>query len=553
MTRRLAVLAVIGVVIWSLYYLGVGQVHRATGPEQARKADDFVDYVGVATHFGWEDTVYAQDFDLASRKLRDLGVRHIRDGAYLGTEVTSPDGTIDKTATSREDLDAYGDVYDRYKALTRGSGIKATLTVDPGSGFPGGGLSPIDPITPYKIERIQTLAGPSLEAFEGPNEHNKSNEGPNAGQNPDWAAELETWQRQLWESVNVPIETDPGANVTDVPVLGPSIGKPYPDTAETPYLGDAMDYGSIHPYRIGHPGSNEFENYDVARTESVSGDGSLGRPKKPLMVTETGYYTAPNDTCQNTEVSEKAAGKYVPRMALEYFNYGGGRIARSYFYELIDHFPDTGGIDSPPDGATQANCGGYDWQRHFGLLRNDGSEKPSFRALENLIDVLEEPGAPNFRPGSLDFTLDNSATTARGDVPASVHHTLLQKSDGTFYLVLWNEASSYRIPPAEVSGPRTCEEVPNVKPCTTTINPERGSDVVNAPVQVTLRFDSPFAGVANEYLTNRSTAVQNDYEGKLNSIDLQVPDEPLVVELVPRSIVPTKRGEDCADDCGLAD
>jgi hypothetical protein len=68
------------------------------------------------------------------------------------------------------------------------------------------------------------------------------------------------------------------------------------------------------------------------------------------------------------------------------------------------------------------------------LLRADGSEKPAYHALKNLIDILEDQG-PRFAPGSLVYTL-------RGDV-AGIRQLLLQRRDGRFYLALWQTGTIF--------------------------------------------------------------------------------------------------------------
>ena len=48
--------------------------------------------------------------------------------------------------------------------------------------------------------------------------------------------------------------------------------------------------------------------------------------------------------------------------------------------------------------------------------------------------MLAEPGA-SVTPSSLSYTLVNA--------PSTIHHLLLQKSSGDYYLLLWQEVSSY--------------------------------------------------------------------------------------------------------------
>ena len=50
--------------------------------------------------------------------------------------------------------------------------------------------------------------------------------------------------------------------------------------------------------------------------------------------------------------------------------------------------------------------------------------------LHNLTTILADPGAVE-TPGRLNYSIDGQPTT--------VHDLLLQKSDGTFFLVVWDE------------------------------------------------------------------------------------------------------------------
>jgi hypothetical protein len=63
-------------------------------------------------------------------------------------------------------------------------------------------------------------------------------------------------------------------------------------------------------------------------------------------------------------------------------------------------------------------------------LRSEGTEKPANKALEDLVDLLENPG-PRFETSSLDYALS-------GDLQ-DIHCTLLQKRNGRFYLLLWQQ------------------------------------------------------------------------------------------------------------------
>lgn len=275
-------------------------------------------------------------------------------------------------------------VYGRMKELAD-QGVKFNLIVGPPrDGTDYSALSHFD--------RLLQYAAPAVESFEGLNEHDLS-------RRPEWVAEVRACQQALYQKV----KADP--RTSNLPVLGPSMGRPG-NAAQVGDLSQWMDYGAIHPYPGGNPPlTNLADHKDKLR--AVAGN-------RPLAATETGYHTAAGWTGDHPPISEAAMARYVPRLFLEYFEAG---ITRTYLYELID------------EGTSSA-----DREQRFGLLRADGSEKPAYVALRNLIAVLRDPGAA-FTPGQLDYTLEGDTT--------GVRRLLLQKRDGRFYLVLWQEVPSY--------------------------------------------------------------------------------------------------------------
>jgi hypothetical protein len=198
----------------------------------------------------------------------------------------------------------------------------------------------------------------------------------------------------------------------------------------------------------------------------------MSTPSKPIIATETGYYTRTTDGGQ---VSPAAMGKYIPRLFGEYFNRG---VVRTYDYELIDQ-NDTTGRES-----------------NFGLLNWDRTPKPAYTALANLIALTQEPGA-NFSAGSLDLTITGA--------PSTVHHTVLQKSNGTFDVLIWNDVSVWN---------------------TSTL-----SDVTNADIPVQLLLGQQWPTVRT-YLPGQSMTATSTLTN-VNALNLNVPDQMLVVELVP--------------------
>jgi len=93
----------------------------------------------------------------------------------------------------------------------------------------------------------------------------------------------------------------------------------------------------------------------------------------------------------------------------------------------------------------------------------------------------------NFTPGKLDYQLSGETT--------GVNHTLLQKSNGKFDLILWQD--------------------------------DEGED--NPDQKVTLTLNQPISH-AKTFLPLNSAEPTNSYSN-LKSVGLRVPDHPLVVEL----------------------
>jgi hypothetical protein len=315
----------------------------------ARPADDFVDSVGVNTHLGYSDTVYRYH-DLVERKLRELGVRHIRDGV-----------TPNKPG-----------VYRAIRNLAS-AGIRSNLIVGDPLGRWGFGTIR-DQLALIKREVLS-----SVDALEGPNEYNN-----NAGdRDRNWDATLREYQRRLYTQV----KADP--SLSRLPVLAPSIiGRSAHER-----LGDIsryLDYGNVHSY----PGGQPPENYSVTQARLNEARTVSGR--KPIQATETGYHNGVNifRSFGHRPASEQAAAVYMPRLYLEYFRRG---IARTFAYELINQRRD------PDRDHPEAD---------FGLLRNDFSEKPAYVALRRLTGLLSDRG-PRFAPRTLNYRVAGAPSSLR--------------------------------------------------------------------------------------------------------------------------------------------
>ena len=189
-----------------------------------------------------------------------------------------------------------------------------------------------------------------------------------------------------------------------VPVIVPSVSR---HSHQADLRGALGDRQNMHSY----PGA---KRPTAQLNEAIEASDKVFNAPRPIVATETGYSTSVAST-NGMIVSELAKTKYTPRLVAEYWNLR--RIERLYFYELID------------TGSDQS-----DVEHGFGFVRPDGSVKPSFTALQSLIRLLDDSPA-RFRPEELDFGIAGSVD--------GVHHTMLQKRSGDFYLLLWQEVDVY--------------------------------------------------------------------------------------------------------------
>jgi hypothetical protein len=303
------------------------------------------------------------------------------------------------------------------------------------------------------IAQANAIGPAVIDAFEGWNEV----DGGKAGS--DWPLDWVKWEITLWNAYNG------NSTWASRPLYANSLAH----AVSADKLGDRsaiLDYGNLHSYPAAGPPSNISDSW-IPQWTQVAGS-------KPLVVTETGYHTC--ITCTNGNgISLLAQSKYLGRLIFEYYNRG---IKRSNIYELLDEGTST---------TTRED--------NWGLIKYNGTLKPAFTTLKNIIALLRDPGS-SFSPGRLSYGLS--------DALSSTHYTLLQKRDGRFYLVLWQELSVWNI--------------------------KGKSDIRNPDNAVTLTLGSSAKAIRVYRPSTGLSAVQS---GSGTSIKLAVPDEVIVVEVTP--------------------
>jgi hypothetical protein len=336
-------------------------------------------------------------------------------------------------------------VYSRWSQLGK-DGIRFDAVLDP--------RSKLGPLTPEMLSQVNSLTNYSIESFEGPNEMDISNI-------PGWQTLDRSYQSEIHRTVKSMTGT------TSLEIIGPSLANAA-NGLSVGNLGDDIDYGNLHPYPAAKMPSAVFPEQSLL-AKMISSN-------KRVFITESGYHNALHDSSDQPAVSEAAAARYIPRLFLENYLHD---IPRTYLYEFLDEAPDP--------GLTS-------FQMHWGLIRSDGSEKPAFTAVKNLLSELNDSAEPAGLK-QLTYSLDAQH--------AFIHHLLLQKSDGQFYLILWQEVPSYDY--------------------------QHQRDIAVSPQAVTLTLQRNAKEVSTYEPTIGNQPLQV-YKNVAN-FSLQVPDHPLIVQI----------------------
>ncbi|MDJ0702676.1 MAG: hypothetical protein QNJ46_05295 [Leptolyngbyaceae cyanobacterium MO_188.B28] len=367
----------------------------------------------------------------------------------------------------RDDLKPGKKYLDRVNALNQ-QGIKLTAIV---------------PSQPTSVEDVLTrvkAAGDAVEAIEGPNETDIFNFSYNGQQS------IQGTRAFMHDFYNA-LQTDPllGDNGRDIPLIQTSVGHEHQKNAAgltyAELLGDLSayaDYGNSHNYfKFGAPPSKEINSIHIAD------DAALVTPGKPLISTEGGYHTATAVNNVTEGLPDDIHGRYMTRYLLEQFTAG---YERSFVYELLDLKPDPENDDAK-----------FNW----GLFETDGTPKLAAKGIANLIDLLADPGDA-FTPDSLNYSLQG--------MPEAGNSLFLQKRDGSFLLVLWNDADNWD---EKANKPIYYDDVP-----------------------VKLALQQPIGRIRTyRPLTNGVTPLKT-YRN-IDQVTLQVPDHPLVIELTPEKLL----------------
>lgn len=308
----------------------------------------------------------------------------------------------------------------------------------------------------------------AVAAIEGPNETNiwpityKGHKGfPDA-------------TRQFQDDLYKTVKADP--ILKHIPVIATSTGYLGYNTKLAPLT--SFDYAVIHSYPNGKSPFNVQPTLDNAL--KILG---TNQPAKRIIATEAGYHTAygmGNSESQGT--TELAKAKLIPRLLAEYFKQG---IVRTHIYEFIcthEH----------------QNGSGKRSEAKFGLVTYHMTPTSSYTVMKNLITILKDPKT-NCAPQALDLTINSNVDT--------VHHLLMQKADGTYFLLLWNDVEVYN------------QDVHH---------PDYGKDIYNSDVPVTVNLPNVPLQQVQLYRPNHSDQPLITMQPS-RQFNLQVPDDMLII------------------------
>jgi hypothetical protein len=271
----------------------------------------------------------------------------------------------------------------------------------------------------------------ALLAFEGNNEPNNwgvTYQGEKGGgREPSWMA-VAKLQRDLYQAVksDPALATYPVWSISEPGGEKDNVGLQYlviPPNAQTlmPDGTKYADYANVHNYvyhsHSPYPADNKtwdaadptaasrvdglFGNFGLTWSRRFRGYAQEQLNMLPRVTTETG-------TNIEGPVTEEMQGLHLMNLYLAQFKRG---YAYTSVYLLRDR-TDEGGNQS------------------FGFFRPDYSPRKAATYLHNLTTILADQGTLD-RPGQLDFELINQTKT--------VHELLLQRSDGAYQLIVWDE------------------------------------------------------------------------------------------------------------------
>jgi serralysin len=214
-------------------------------------------------------------------------------------------------------------------------------------------------------------------------------------------------QQQLWSTFQG------SQRMASLPVNSLTVSNP----VSLPKIGNISAYVNqvsthVYPQWFGTIGESA---YSVSQALIAMNNQALA-PGKPNVITEGGWWTAPAVASYGIPAGVPQTIQAKLELSFLLDNYALG-VTRTFLYELFDE-------DADPTGTN--------FEDHFGLFTSTGAAKSFATALHNTQAILADSGTLSSL-GSLSYTLTGMPTTG--------HSLVLERSDGTFILAVWNDAA----------------------------------------------------------------------------------------------------------------
>lgn len=367
----------------------------------AARAADFLNSLGVNTHFDQGTPGYGSgDISRDEQALQYIGIRHLREG------------NIPVIIQLHQQLGITADI------LNIGS---------PNCQFNGNPAPPINLADLIKRAK-QLAANNALLAIEGPNEVNNWPITYQGQCSKNDYTVVARYMRDLYSAV----KSDPVLGA--YPVWQASGAGPGAETNNAglqfitipPGAGTLMpagtrmaDYATLHNYVEGTSTLQDNEAWNMSHPlfhsygDALYGEAGLTWARHfpgyspmqllhlPRVTTETGW-----SMLHPTITETQQAGVFLDTVLSQFKN----GFKYTFIYELRD--------ENVP------------WDTRLGLLRMDGTYRPAAVYLHNLTTILADNGSLR-TTGSVPYSIANQ--------PDTTHTLLLQKSNGKFDLVVWDE------------------------------------------------------------------------------------------------------------------
>ncbi len=327
---------------------------------------------------------------------------------------------------------------------------------------------------------IPQMAG-IIETIEGPNEINNyavgnGTHGPfsPADQTGNFSVNYAAWAKAIFDwKQKTPL-------LSSVTLMAPTIASGDPaDYAKLPNVSSYAGLGNFHFYAgagrqpSGFGGGNFSALCDWYRAAAA--------PARPVAVSEWGQTTTGKPGQGGCDSAAQA--KYVLN---QLFDIAAKGVRRAYLYQLMDDTPD--GDPSGKEGS----------EAHFGIFDFQWHPKPAARALANVKNLLSDssrrftPKVPQYRVSGVDHA-------GAAGVCISI-----SKSDGSTFLVVWNEPQIW--------------------------NAEANAAAVPPPDRVTIDFEGKYTYKVYDPLVGIGAVAA----GSGSSVAVTLTGSPLMVQIIPQ-------------------